>query len=238
MATSPTSTAPPLEAPLPHQVLSELYSRMVQARALAKKNRTAQKASEAVLAATLQNVEPEDQLVSAGPHPVLASLACTYPDHQLVVAGPETAASLATGLALAAKNSHNSGLVVALLPSRHTRGAMWQQATDFAAEHRLPIVFVADGTEGRPSRNHDGRELSHWPFPTIAVDGRDVIAVYRVAKEAISAARRGHGPTLVDCVNFVAPGRRGRDDRDPIASFRGYLKRHGAWTSELESYRG
>lgn len=72
-------------------------------------------------------------------------------------------------------------------------------------------------------------------MPTIAVDGRDVIAVYRVTKEAISAARKGHGPTLVDCVNFLAPGSRGKDTRDPVASFRGYLKRHNAWSNDYES---
>jgi TPP-dependent pyruvate/acetoin dehydrogenase alpha subunit len=66
-----------------------------------------------------------------------------------------------------------------------------------------------------------------------------VIAVYRVTKEAISAARRGHGPTLVDCVNYLAPGRRGRDERDPLLTFRGYLERHNLWSdfwySELHS---
>jgi TPP-dependent pyruvate/acetoin dehydrogenase alpha subunit len=69
-------------------------------------------------------------------------------------------------------------------------------------------------------------------MPTIAVDGRDVIAVYRVIKEAISSARKGHGPTLVDCVNFVTPGTRGKDERDPVSSFRGYLKRHNAWSDD------
>jgi TPP-dependent pyruvate/acetoin dehydrogenase alpha subunit len=60
-----------------------------------------------------------------------------------------------------------------------------------------------------------------------------VIAVYRVTKEAVSSARKGHGPTLIDCVNFLAPGTRGKDDRDPVTTFRGYLKRHNAWSDDF-----
>jgi len=219
---------------------------MLKARLLGKRWRKAQSMSEAILAATLQNTEATDLLVSAGPHPVLEVLTGTaiadaepkthkageQPNTRVIVAGTDAVAGIAGGLALALKSASSGALVIVIVPGSVTRGAAWEQATEFAAANRLPIVFISDGTTSRPLRGHDGRDLSHWPFPTIAVDGRDVIAVYRVTKEAISAARRGHGPTLVDCVNFVAPGRRGKDERDPLASFRGYLKRHNAWSED------
>jgi len=251
MATIPTPIdAPPLEAPLPQQILSRLYADMVKARMLSGRWRKAPRMSEAILAATLQNTESTDLLVSAGPHPILEVLSGTAladlesesnksasrdsSNRRVISAGNDAVAGIAAGLALALRSASSSALVIAIVPSAITRGPSWQQATEFAAANRLPIVFVSDGTASRALRPHHGRDLSHWPFPTIAVDGRDVIAVYRVTKEAISAARRGHGPTLVDGVNFVAPGRRGRDDRDPVASFRGYLKRHNAWSEELD----
>ena len=241
---------PPLEAPLPQEILSHLYSNMLKARLLGKRWRKAQQMSEAILAATLQNTEPADLLVAAGPHPVLEVLSGTAvadvePGNgktRVVIAGDDAVAGIASGLALALKSASSGALVVTIVPSSVTRGTAWDQATEFAATNRLPIIFVCDGTASRPLRRHDGSELSHWPFPTIAVDGRDVIAVYRVTKEAMAAARRGHGPTLVDCVNFVAPGGRGKDERDPLASFRGYLKRHNAWQDDwaksLESALG
>ncbi len=253
MATNSTTTAPIsgpiLQSPLPGEVLSHLYSNMLKARMLSKKWRKAQQTGEAVLAAAIENTEPTDMLVSAGPHPILDVLGGTpvseaalvnrgkASEHgsaagRVVVAGADMCAGMASGLAFGLKTASSSSLVLVFLPGADTHGKAWEQATEFAATNRLPIVFVADGTSGRPTRKHEGRELSHWPFPTIAVDGRDVIAVYRVTKEAISAARRGHGPTLVDCVNFLAPGRRGKDERDPLASFRGYLKRHNAWSEE------
>jgi len=250
MATIPQLIdAPPLEAPLPHDILSHLYAAMTRARMLSKRWRKAPRMSEAILAATLQNTEPADLLVSAGPHPILEALSGTAlaevesenlkgadpSNRRVIVAGADAVAGIATGLALALRTASSSALVIAIIPSVITRGAAWEQATEFAAANRLPIVFVSDGTASRALRPHHGPDLSHWPFPTIAVDGRDVIAVYRVTKEAISAARRGHGPTLVDGVNFVAPGRRGKDDRDPVASFRGYLKRHNAWSEAWAS---
>jgi len=193
----------------------------------------------------LQNADGSDVIVSAGAHPVLEVLAgadlstflrktngiAKLTERKIVAADPEIFAGIAAGLASAGQLVNSTSVIIAFAPGKLTRGSCFEKATEFAATNRLPLVMIADWTDTRrSSRNHDGRELSHWPFPTIAVDGRDVIAVYRVTKEAISAARRGHGPTLVDCVNFLAPGGRGRDERDPLLSFRGYLQRHNAWS--------
>ncbi len=227
---------------------------MLRARLLEKRLAEATHTSEAVLAGTLENVADSDLIVSSGTHPVLEILRgrelsrFTRPskdhaerDHDKVIAStPDLFASLAGGLAFAARRSVSDSVVIAIAPGKLTTRSTFTEATQFAALRRLPLVILADWTDSRQcARSHEGRDLSHWPLPTIAVDGRDVIAVYRVTKEAISAARRGHGPTLVDCVNFLAPGRRGRDERDPLLSYRGYLQRHNAWSdlwhSELES---
>jgi hypothetical protein len=238
-----------LESPLPHEILSQLYSNMLKARLLAKRWRHAQPTSEAVLAATLANVESEDVLVSAESHPILRVLSGAAiessapeparaleqeadPNARLIIAGREASSGVAVGMAWSLKRAQSRALVVAVLPGKLTRGSAWREATELAAANRLPVVFVVDSTQRSSSRKHDGGDMSHWPFPTIAVDGRDVIAVYRVTKEAMTAARRGRGPTLVDGVNFLAPGGRGRDERDSLASFRGYLKRHSAWSEQ------
>jgi pyruvate dehydrogenase E1 component alpha subunit len=60
------------------------------------------------------------------------------------------------------------------------------------------------------------------------VDGNDVVAVYRVATEAIVHARKGNGPTLIEC----------RFDRseahDPILKMEAYLLRKGLFSEELK----
>jgi TPP-dependent pyruvate/acetoin dehydrogenase alpha subunit len=239
------STSP--RAPLPQNELNQLYSTMLKARLLGQRFRAATRTGEAILAGTLQNAEDRDVIVSATGHPVLESLrgaelatllqkgngTRSLAEKKIVVTGPQLFASLAAGLASASKIANSEAVVIAFAPGSAAHGVAFEHAAAFAGVNRLPMVIVADWSDARRSaRSHDGRDLSRWPFPTIAVDGRDAIAVYRVTKEAISAARRGHGPTLVDCVNFLAPGGRGRDDRDPLLSFRAYLKRHQAWSEE------
>lgn len=240
-----TTSAPILEAPLPQEVLRDLYKDMLRARLLRQRLREGTSICEAIVSGSLQNAVPTDVIVSAENNPVLdvvsgAELekflakngeAPSIAERRVIVAETMSFAGVAAGVAIAAVRNRSDAVVLAFAQGKATRGAAFAEATEFAAKNRLPIIFLADWTTARASsRNHDGRELSHWPLPTIAVDGRDVIAVYRVTKEAIGAARRGHGPTLVDCVNFLAPCGRGRDERDPLAAYRGYLQRHNAWS--------
>jgi hypothetical protein len=250
-STTPTSINPVLESPLPREVLGRLYASMLKARQLSSRFRNAPKLSEAVLAGSLENAEFTDVIVSATANPILevlrgaeltslsklklaskAKVDLPAPESKVISAGPESMAGVAVGLAVACKRAQSLAVVIAFVPTKATRTAAWAEAVKYSGAYRLPVIFVLDSSDSRRGRNHHGPDLSHWPCPTIAVDSKDVIAVYRVTKEAISAARRGHGPTLVDCVDFVAPGRRGIDGRDALVSFRGYLKRHDAWSDE------
>jgi len=245
IATNYTSPTPIQEVRLTSEVLNQLYATMLKARLVGQRVRPARRTSEAILAGALLNAAEEDVLVSANADPVLEVLRGTeissvlnkpsgkapIAERRVVSAEPEIFAGVAAGLASASRIANSDSVIVAFAPGKVTKGSAFERASEFSAHNRLPLVMIADWTDSRRSaRNHDGVDLSNWPFPTIAVDGRDVIAVFRVVKEAVSAARRGHGPTLVDCVNFLAPGGRGRDERDILLSFRGYLQRHDKWS--------
>ncbi len=81
----------------------------------------------------------------------------------------------------------------------------------------------------------------------VAVDGMDVVDVYRAAREAVLRARNGNGPTLLDCrtYRFLGhyigdPDLRAKEEKeewlkkDPIAMFADSLKNQGvASTVEL-----
>ncbi len=78
-----------------------------------------------------------------------------------------------------------------------------------------------------------------YNIPGIRVDGKDVLAVYQAAEEAVQRARRGEGPTLIECVTYRNYGhfegdaqkykkRRGEkkehlNEKDAIQQFRAYL---------------
>ena len=41
-----------------------------------------------------------------------------------------------------------------------------------------------------------------YGIPGVAVDGMDVMAVYEVAQEAVTRARAGEGPTLIEAKTY------------------------------------
>jgi pyruvate dehydrogenase E1 component alpha subunit len=97
-----------------------------------------------------------------------------------------------------------------------------------------------------------------YGFPGVRVDGNDVLAVYRVTREAAARAYAGEGPTLIEAMTYRIgahstaddPGRY-RDDSevdaarasDPIVRFRAWLESEGhvdgdaiaAWDEEIEA---
>jgi pyruvate dehydrogenase E1 component alpha subunit len=130
----------------------------------------------------------------------------------------------AVGIALTHKTKRTGKVSVVFGSQRD--GAAWLDALEVAQAHRLPIVFVCDADEeksgARSTRARDaaklvpGRELAH-----ITADGNDVVAMYRVAHEAIERARRDRGPTLIECIPFRFGGRR---NQDAVANMENYLR--------------
>ena len=82
----------------------------------------------------------------------------------------------------------------------------------------------------------------------MVVDGTDVLAVYREAKNAIEKAREGGGPTLIECLTLRMEGHAVHDDafyvpkelfeewakRDPIERFRGWLRDNAELSNDEE----
>jgi pyruvate dehydrogenase E1 component alpha subunit len=91
-----------------------------------------------------------------------------------------------------------------------------------AAAQLLPILFVmqseTDADNFLPISLQSG-------VPGIVVDRDDAVAVYRVASEALTHARRGNGPTLIHSKPWPLNGHRHktRKHRDPIGKMELYL---------------
>jgi pyruvate dehydrogenase E1 component alpha subunit len=150
----------------------------------------------------------------------------------------------AIGTALACKTSKNEK--VAVIYSAGTDSDSLSEAIHVASVHGLPIIFVQcmEGDSGRPGANSkrdqrkkDSTEETPW-FPCITVDTNDVVAVYRVANEAISRARLGRGPTVIECRPFLLDGkhqkRNGRHATDPVLKMENYLRAKGLFDPKLK----
>lgn len=154
--------------------------------------------------------------------------------------------NMAAGVAQANRASNNGKVAVVFCDKPGVEGAS-SEILEFAATHRLPLIVVRVGAAraAGPGRAHtfplrraaDGNHFKTPPgrLATFPVDCNDVVAVYRVAQEAIAHARRGTGPTLIECVPLRIDGAP-VDKRagDPILQMGDYLTRKGLPAERLK----
>jgi pyruvate dehydrogenase E1 component alpha subunit len=168
-------------------------------------------------------------LPSNGFHPAKSGLrngtSPAKPDHAYTQA--------AIGLALAHKTSKNGK--VAIVFGNESASELWREALHIATVHALPMIFVLRERSKPAGRSHtsDSTQFAKpdtpW-FPSITVDSSDVVAIYRVANEAISRARMGRGPTLIECQFFRLNG-----SHDAILNMENYLRGKGLLHPEMKS---
>jgi 2-oxoisovalerate dehydrogenase E1 component alpha subunit len=77
---------------------------------------------------------------------------------------------------------------------------------NFAAVHRLPIIFLCENNgyaisvplSKQMAVDSVASRAEGYGMPGVVVDGTDVVAVYEATVEAAARARSGQGPTLVE----------------------------------------
>jgi pyruvate dehydrogenase E1 component alpha subunit len=164
--------------------------------------------------------------------------------------------NIATGVALANKMKKNNFIAMAFSGDGSTSLGFWHEALNFAGVNDLPIVFVCQNNMWAESvslklqtKVQDiALKAQAYGFPGITVDGNDVVAVYRVASEAIARARKGSGPTLIECKTYrwyghseIDPGKyrpaeevERWKDYDPILNMEKYLTGKGLYSEDLK----
>jgi 2-oxoisovalerate dehydrogenase E1 component alpha subunit len=112
----------------------------------------------------------------------------------------------AAGIAYAAKLRGEGTVTLCTFGDGATSTGEFHEGVNFAAVHRLPVVFVCENNSyaiSVPSRLQMGNpniadRAAGYGIPGVTVDGTDVPASYAVCREAIARARRGEGPTLIE----------------------------------------
>ena len=139
--------------------------------------------------------------------------------------------AIAAGLALAYRIQRTNKIVIAFAAPGEIAHA--SDSVRLAQEQKLAIVYFeqTDATirKSKPTVHH---------LPTLPVDDSDAVAAYRVAYESIDKARRGVGPTLIQCIRHqsVSTRRRAKDERaNPIVYMEHYLRKRNLWSDELPS---
>jgi len=161
---------------------------------------------------------------------------------------------IAVGAGLSAKLRKTDQVVICFFGEGASNQGTFHESLNLASAWKLPVVFVCEnnlyamGT--RQSRIMNVEDVAKravaYGISGKSVDGNDVIAVYEATRDAVEFARKGEGPTLIECKTYrrrghsrVDPARyRSREEvgewlrRDPIKRFEDYLLQNDVLTEE------
>jgi 2-oxoisovalerate dehydrogenase E1 component alpha subunit len=120
----------------------------------------------------------------------------------------------AVGAAYAIKLRTEKRAVLTTFGDGATSEGEWHESLNFAAVHKLPVVFLCENNEWAISTPLSKqmavpdvyKRAEGYGMPGVVVDGMDPIACYAAVKSALDQARSGGGPTLVEakCYRFLA----------------------------------
>lgn len=165
---------------------------------------------------------------------------------------------LATGAGLTAKTNGRGQVAVCFFGDGAANQGTFHESLNLAGIWQLPVIYVAENNgyaESTPVTYHMScRDIAEraagYHMPGVTVDGLDVLAVYEAASEAIARARRGEGPSLIECKTYRYHGHfegdtityRTKEEvdsyraRDPIQRLRTFMLERGfASAQELDT---
>jgi pyruvate dehydrogenase E1 component alpha subunit len=177
-----------------------------------------------------ENGDPVPPVV--GGFPVLNSTG--FPTNVVSLPPSADALAVAAGIAYGYRHLAKSNIIFAL--DAGTVPARAVEAFTLISRDKLPVIAVIEnlGKGSHPARLLDSAR--QHAIPCITVDANDVVAVYRVAREAIHRARTNRGGTVIDCYPLPV---RGRKVPDPLVAMQEYMARFGLWSdtwkAELET---
>lgn len=163
----------------------------------------------------------------------------------------------AVGSALALKLRKESAVVMTYFGDGATSEGEWHESLNFAAVHRLPVIFFCENNDyaiSVPLRKQLAVErisarAAGYGMPGVTIDGTELLEVFGATQEAVSRARSGGGPSLLEARVPRLVSHTTDDDesryrsaeelaavklRDPLPKLRSQLVARGLLTGEDE----
>ena len=161
---------------------------------------------------------------------------------------------IAVGAALAIKKQKRDDVAICFFGDGATNEGAFHEALNMAAIWKLPVVFVCENnkygmsvsTERSMAVANVADRAIAYNMPGAIVDGNRIEDVAEAVQTAITQARAGQGPTLVECKTYRIRGHSKSDRnryrtkeeiedwklRDPIGHFETELVTHGIASSD------
>ena len=161
---------------------------------------------------------------------------------------------IAGGAALSAKMRGTDQVAICFFGDGAANTTRFHEGVNLASIWKLPVVYIIENNQYAESTPISyaanianlADRASSYGIPGKTVDGNDVLAVYEAVGEAVARARRGEGPTLVECKTYRYHGHFEGDEqtyktkeeveerikKDPIPRFKGKLIGMGVLTEK------
>lgn len=156
---------------------------------------------------------------------------------------------IAVGAAFANKRLHPGRVVASFFGDGASNEGAFHEALNMASIWKLPVIFVCENngygmstsTAKSTAVESIATRASAYHMPGVTVDGNDVSAVDEAMSQAVARARKGGGPTLLECLTYRWRGHSKSDrnryrtraeidswiEKDPIRRFEKELVEHG-----------
>jgi pyruvate dehydrogenase E1 component alpha subunit len=161
---------------------------------------------------------------------------------------------IAVGAGLSIKLRKTDHVVACFFGEGASNQGTFHEGINMASIWRLPVIFVCENNLYAMG-THQSRVMlieniadraPAYGIPGIVVDGNDVLAVYEATRKAVERARKGEGPTLIECKTYrhkghsrVDPARyRPKEEveewlaKDPIKRLKEKLLQEGVLTED------
>jgi len=127
---------------------------------------------------------------------------------------------IAAGVGLSSKLRKTDQVCVSFFGDGASNTGAFHEGMNLAALWQLPVVYVLENNlyaistpalKSSKLKNISDRAAAYG-MPAAVADGMDVLSVYEAVSQAVERARRGEGPTLVECKTYRF---RGHHEGDP-----------------------
>ena len=131
-----------------------------------------------------------------------------------------TQISHAVGLAYGLRAKKDPGVALVFFGDGATSANDFHAGLNFAGVFQLPVVFVCANNQwaiSAPAERQTAAEsfaakAAEYGIPGRKVDGTDYVAVHRELEASLSQARRGNGPSMIECVVYRMTPHSSSDD--------------------------
>lgn len=116
----------------------------------------------------------------------------------------------AVGAAFTFKSRKQKRVAVSCFGDGATEEGLFQESLMFAQLRQLPVVFICENNglatntwiSSRQPKHQIYERASGFGVHSVQVDGNDALAVYEATKEAVEKAKKGEGPSFIECMTY------------------------------------